>query len=119
MKTEKRRTGDLGETIACKFLQNKGFVIVDRNYSKPWGEIDIIAVRGKVVHFIEVKAISREMGYRPEEQLTPLKLKKVARTAALYMESVRDVREFQIDAVSVIMDRAKRRARCAYYPQIL
>ena len=119
--------GEMGEDIACQFLERKGFKILERNYRKPWGEIDIIAEKGGVVRFVEVKAVSREslpdvsreMDYRPEEMVTPDKLKKVARTANLYMENKRDKREFQIDVVGVIMDTTTKKARCRLIEQAL
>lgn len=123
----RKRVGKAGEDIACQFLEHKGFKILERNYRKPWGEIDIIAEKAGIVRFVEVKAvsreslpdISREMDYRPEEMVTPSKLKKVARTAALYMENKRDVREYQIDVVGVIVDLNTRKARCRLIEQAL
>ena len=120
--------GKLGENIAAKFLERKGFTILARNYRKPWGEIDIIAERGGVVRFVEVKSLSRETTqdisrennqYRPEEQVDKRKLKKIARTAALYMETMKDTREFQLDVVGVIMDPNTRTARCRLLEQAL
>ena len=43
MSTEKRNIGDIGEAIAARFLGEKGFIIVEQNYLKKWGEIDIIS----------------------------------------------------------------------------
>ena len=120
--------GRIGEDIAAQFLKRKGFNILERNYWKPWGEIDIIAEKGGVVRFVEVKAVTRESlpdvsresnDYRPEENIHPAKLQKVARTAELYMSSKGDEREFQIDAVGVYLDTLNRRARCRLYEQIL
>ncbi len=131
LKSNTSQKGAIGEEIACRFLKQKGFAIIERNYRKPWGEIDIVACRMDVVHFVEVKAVSgqvgdgsrengsREIEYRPEEMATSSKLKKVARTAALYMEYKKDTREFQLDVVGVIMDASKRMARCRYFPQAL
>jgi len=56
--TEKQRVGRLGEDIAKKYLENKGFSIIGQNYLKKYGEIDIIAKNGRVLHFIEVKTVS-------------------------------------------------------------
>jgi len=60
-RTEKRRLGDIGENIACDFLKKRGFEILDRNYLKKWGEIDIVARKDSVIHFVEVKSVSREL----------------------------------------------------------
>ena len=58
-RTEKRKTGDIGENIACEFLKKRGFEILERNYSKKWGEIDIVTKRAGLIHFIEVKSVTR------------------------------------------------------------
>ncbi|MDO8561199.1 MAG: YraN family protein [bacterium] len=124
---DRKEVGRDGEDIACQFLESKGFRILERNYRKPWGEIDIIAEKAGEVRFVEVKAvsrerlpdISREMDYRPEEMVTKIKLKKVARTAALYMENKKDKREFQIDVVGVIIELGTRKARCRLIEQAL
>ncbi len=125
----RRQTGNTGESIACKFLERKGFRIVARNYLRKWGEIDIVAVRDTTVHFIEVKSarigskggISREKGLNivPEELVTREKLRKLARTAALYMEEAQDGREYQIDVVGVLMDPMLRTAQCRLFEQAL
>jgi putative endonuclease len=126
IENDAKTVGRLGEDIACQFLIRKGFKVLERNFRKPWGEIDIVAVKDGRVRFIEVKAVSREnlddsreMDYRPEELATPSKLKKVARTSQLYMEQKKDRREYQIDVVAVIMDIATKRARCRFIEQAL
>ena len=124
---EKKRLGALGETIASRYLEKKGFKILDRNYRKPWGEIDIVAEKGKIVRFVEVKSvsreslpdISREMEYRPEELVDARKLRKLARTAQLYMEVKKDEREYQIDVVGVVLSESTRVARCRLFEQVL
>lgn len=56
--TQKSETGKLGEDIACEYLLNKSFTVIERNYRKPWGELDIIAKDPKgVLVFVEVKTI--------------------------------------------------------------
>lgn len=126
-KSKTSQTGAVGEDIACTFLARKGFKIIEKNYRKPWGEIDVVAEKDGIMHFVEVKAVSRilslngsrEMDYRPEEMATRSKLHKVARTAMIYMESKRDSREFQIDVLGVLMDKEKRIARCRFFEQAL
>lgn len=123
----KRRKGNMGEEIACQYLERHGYTIVERNYLQRWGEIDIVALLGDVVHIVEVKAISREnpsksdkdLPYLPEESVTREKLRKLARTASLYMDSRRDTREYQIDVIGVLMDMSTRRAVCRIFPQAI
>ena len=50
-----RRLGQWGETQACGFLARQGFVIVERNYYSPVGEIDVVARKGDDYYFVEVK----------------------------------------------------------------
>ena len=123
----RKNVGKGGEDIACQFLARNGYKILERNYRRKWGEIDIVAEKENSVRFVEVKAVSREslpngsreMDYRPEELVHEHKLRKVARTAALYMEERKDDREFQIDVVGVIMNQATRTARCRLFEQAL
>ena len=119
--------GFIAEGYVAQYLESRGYNILDHNYRKPWGEIDLIAEKSGTVRFVEVKAVSREIGddfsremdYRPEELIDTRKLRKLARTSALYMESRRDKREYQIDAIGVILDKIKRIARCRFFEQAL
>lgn len=61
LKSKTSRTGALGEEIAARFLERKGFRVAERNYRKPWGEIDIIAEKAGIVRFIEVKAVMGDL----------------------------------------------------------
>lgn len=125
---DRKESGRIGEQIAADFLERKGFVVIERNYRKPWGEIDIIAVRAGVVRFVEVKTlatdrlpdVSRENNdYRPEEHVHPFKLKKISRTAEMYMNAKKDERSYQIDVVGVFIDKKNRKARCRLFEQVL
>ena len=124
----RKEAGRIGEQIASDFLLGKGFKIIERNYRKPWGEIDIVAEKAGIVRFVEVKTLSRNVlpavsrendDYRPEEQVHPWKLKKIARTAETYMNSKKDEREYQIDVVGVFLDMKSRKARCRLFEQVL
>ena len=127
-KPSRKEIGRLGEAVAAKFLESKGFKILELNYWRPWGEIDIVAEKGDVVRFVEVKTVSRESlgdfsrektGYRPEEQVHEFKLQKVGRTAEMYMAEKDDSRDFQIDVVGVHLNVATRKAQCSLLEQVL
>ncbi len=54
-----QKIGEIGENIAVKFLVKHNFLILNRNYTKKWGEIDIVAEKNNKLYFIEVKSVSR------------------------------------------------------------
>jgi Holliday junction resolvase-like predicted endonuclease len=58
--SEKRRFGNLGEDIAEMFLVKQGYRIVECNYLKKWGELDIVSEHNRILHFIEVKTVSAQ-----------------------------------------------------------
>ena len=124
----RKEVGAAGESVAAEFLRRKGFEIVEMNYRKPWGEVDIVALKSGVVRFVEVKSVSRESiqdisretnDHRPEELVHEHKLRKVARTAEMYMNERSDPRDYQIDVVGVFLDMAKRKAQCRLFEQVL
>ncbi len=121
--TEKQKIGQIGEDSACRWLVNNGYKIVERNYLKKWGEIDIVARKGKTLHFIEVKAVSRDLSnvthvtfddsYRAEDNVHPWKLQRLGRTIQSYLleRDVSDETDWQFDVVTVHIDISKRLSR--------
>ena len=81
MENTKER-GEYGENIACEILETFNFKIVDRNYHTRQGEIDIIATRKGITHFIEVKTSYGE--YNPAENFHKTKLKRFLKTVRVY-----------------------------------
>ncbi len=93
-----REKGDIAENKASAYLISLGFQIIERNYTLRGGEIDIIAIKDDVLHFIEVKS---GVSYNPLYNITPKKLQHVINTAHRYMQKKDLDLLFQIDAVSV------------------
>ena len=121
-KSDTKKIGKIGEDIACQFLIRKGFRILDRNYRKEYGEIDIVAEKSGIVRFVEVKTVSRENieseskeGYRPEEQVHPKKLRKIASTGAVYVDENNITSDYQIDVIGVLLNTEKRVAKCRLF----
>ena len=50
--SKSQKIGQIGENVASKYLVKHGFSIVERNYTKKWGEIDIVARKEKRIHLI-------------------------------------------------------------------
>lgn len=113
--TEKRRIGDIGEDIAVKFLVKLGYLIKSRNYWKPYGEIDIIAEKDGLIHFFEVKTVSRRTNsvdsFRPEDNVHAAKLRKIGRTIQAYMLDQHISEEWQFDLITVVLNEIEKTAR--------
>lgn len=121
------KTGNLGEGIAAKYLINKGFKILHRNYWKPYGEIDIVCEKSGKIHFIEVKSVSCEIkcgshvpgssfvgsrsgeNIRPEDNVHGAKLNKLARVIQVYISAFH-VKSWQFDVAIVYIDRSNKKA---------
>ena len=106
MPTEKTKLGLEAEGLVCRHLEGLGFTILDRNWRRPWGELDIVASKQGTIHFVEVKASSRHlMGFEPTVRADPRKMHKVERTARTWLAHKRYTpdTEWQLDVASVIM----------------
>lgn len=125
MKSPKRQFGDIGEGVACMFLEKHGFKIIERNYLKKWGEIDIVARKGNVVHFVEVKSVSsdlpagRQEQIRPEENMHPGKIRRLHRVIQTYIIDKKIDSDWQLDLLVVRIDKAARRARAEILENIV
>ena len=95
-----KQFGNDAEALGVRFLQEAGFVIVERNYyARKLGEIDIIAHREGIWHFIEVKSAGRD--FDPVYNLTPLKLRRVINSAHYFLKSRGLDVAFSIDALLI------------------
>ena len=118
--TQKSELGKRGEDFACEYLISKGYKVIDRNYRKPWGEIDIIArALDKTLVFVEVKTMKESFGgLAPEDQVSKSKLIKTQRAASLYAghypEKVDDEKGWRIDLLAIcINDYSANNEDCA------
>jgi len=93
-----RIKGDRAEETAAAFLMARGCRIVARNVSSRFGEIDIVAERGGVLHFVEVKSGT---GFEPIYNITPAKLSRLTRTIEWYLQKHRIEIPCQLDALIV------------------
>jgi putative endonuclease len=135
MYSEKRQLGNIGEEIAVKYLRNEGYDILDRNYLKKYGEIDIVARKSDIIHFIEVKTVYRgnvayETGglidsqftigvthetdedWLAEENMHAWKRKRLARVIQVYMldKKFGYNQEFVVDLMAVIINPREGKA---------
>jgi putative endonuclease len=85
----RRGAGKTAEDAAAGYLRSSGYKILERNYSTPLGEIDIVALDGDVVCFVEVRSRSGGGFGGALEALTKSKQRQVARAAKAYMKAKR------------------------------
>ena len=79
--------GAWGEEKAARFLESKGYRILERNYHSRYGEIDIIAEDGEYLVFAEVRLRKNSRFGSPEESVDHRKQEKLRQTAELYLQT--------------------------------
>lgn len=138
--------GKLGEDMAVAFLVKRGFGILDRNYRKKMGEIDIIAQKDNIIHFCEVKSVTRETvpeneentdkksltkekdtkrqnqgRYRPEDNVHAYKQKKISKVLQLYLldKFKTTDREWEFSVITVEICERSKIAHVTRIPNII
>ena len=97
--------GKNGEMLASRFLETKGYSIVCQNWRFAHYEIDIIATKGKKLHFIEVKTRSSALYGHPEESVTKRKFRHLKNAADEYLFLNPGHRWIQYDIVSITLKK--------------
>jgi len=123
-----KELGTLGEKIAIKYLQKRGYKILDQNYSSKFvsgpqrGEIDIVAKKKDIISFIEVKTLTQNCGgptsaISPEEKVDYLKQKKLIKMAENWlMENKIPLNsKWQIDVLAIKIDLNNRKAKIRHF----
>ena len=132
MKTERRKIGDLGEDIACRYLEYNRHVILERNYLRKWGELDIVSCEteksGSKLHFIEVKSIrcasigevvdGLYTGYQPEDNFHSHKMERFHRIIRSYLaENVsHETDTIVVELIVVYISIFERKSLVKVYP---
>jgi putative endonuclease len=120
-----KEIGNKGEDLACQYLEQLGYEIMKRNHVDRVGEIDIIAYKDYVIHFVEVKSVSRETQnnvihetfsdkyiplkekihqYNPAEKVDRLKMCKIEKVAERFIfENGLEEEAYQFDLIMVFI----------------
>ena len=122
------RIGKLGEDIAVRFLKEKGFTVSNRNYLKKQGEIDIVAIKAGIYHFVEVKAVSREIVnnrpikgdfLEPEENMHRDKIRRLRNSIEIFLQSEHVAHEtFKFDLCVVYVDEKNKKACVKFFEDL-
>lgn len=97
----KAQIGKQGEEIAISYLRRNGYMISDINWRCGRYELDIVAQKQGMLHFIEVKTRSASSLTPPEQAMTQSKVSAMHRAIKAYLAQRRIVGEFEIDLVAV------------------
>jgi len=127
---DSKKLGILGEKIAARYLEKKGYQILDRNYSSKFvsgpqrGEIDIVAKKGGTISFVEVKTLSvrhksdPEIG--PEEKFNLAKKRKIIKMAESWLmeKKIPFDSKWQIDVISIKINLKDKKAKILYFENV-
>jgi putative endonuclease len=127
---DSKKLGILGEKIAVRYLEKKGYQILDKNYSSRFvsgpqrGEIDIVAKKGETISFVEVKTLSvrhksdPEIG--PEEKFNLVKKRKIIKMAESWLmeKKIPFDSKWQIDLISIKINLKDKKAKILYFPNV-
>jgi len=107
--------GESGERVAEKFLTEKGFRLIERNYRYERGEIDLIFDDHGILVFVEVKTRRSETYGEPEDAITPRKRRQIRKVAEAYLwvKNIKDT-ECRFDVVAIKWESGK--AKINYIP---
>ena len=122
---EKATLGALGEELGCRYLKNKGYKIIEKNYKnalgRRLGEIDIVAQKGDTIVFVEVKTrlYRGEDTPLPEQNITHDKLKKLSKIALHYLrERKKEYCPYTFDALAIFVEMGSKKAKIRHLESI-
>lgn len=121
MKTKNRQFGDLGERLAEDYLKKNGYEILEKNWQRPCGEIDLIAGKGGELIFVEVKTSRSGLAIYAEQNVHRKKLRNIIETGEAYLTENKHTgsRSWQIDVIMVEIDEQRRLANLRHLKNVL
>jgi putative endonuclease len=96
-----REVGQKAERAAANYLEMRGFTILELNWRRPRSEIDIVAKKGGVVYFVEVKYRRNDHQGSGLDYVTNSKLQRMKRGAFYWVDETKYTGEFQLAAIEV------------------
>lgn len=117
MPDERRQLGDFGERVAAAHLEAKGYRVIDRNFRVAEAELDLVAMDGDEVVFVEVRTRKGGAPGQAERSVGPRKAAKVLLAARWYVDKHPELADhpLRIDVVAVELDRDGTLRRVAHY----
>lgn len=112
--------GQFGETIAKRFLESRGYKIVDLNVKKSYKEIDIIASLGKILVFVEVKTRTSFLFGSAEDAIGQKKIKYLKQAMGMYLSGCKNnYNDIRLDLIAVDINKQEKSANIKHYKDII
>jgi putative endonuclease len=127
---DSKKLGTLGEKIAARYLEKKGYQILDKNYSSRFvsgpqrGEIDVVAKKGETISFVEVKTLENAGGLSsaisPEEKFNLAKKRKIIKMAESWLmeKKIPFDSKWQIDVISIKINLKDKKAKILHFQNV-
>lgn len=119
MRTYNLEIGKKGEDIAKKYLENKGYKIIDHNYKTKYSEIDLVCQKDNELVFVEVRTKTNERFGSPEETINKDKIKRLIRAASAYVNRKNWQGPYRIDVCSVLLNKDLNLNKIQHYENIM
>lgn len=109
--------GQAGEEIASRHLREKGFKIIEKNWRARWGEIDLIAQKGPILAFVEVKTRHSKAYGRGLDAVNGPKQEKMLRAALQYLQQhPKAPQELRFMVLSIDLKGSDKSIECLEFP---
>jgi len=135
--SSKKHIGEIGEAIAAKYLKQKNYKILEKNFSQRYaqgpqiGEVDLVA-RSKAgfleslgigknpITFVEVKTVYGNKGFFPESKVNAQKKEKIAKMAEIWLQKKKVGLDtpWQIDVIAIVIDPKEKKAKINHFRNI-
>ena len=105
--------------MAEKYLISKGYAMIEKNYLKPWGEIDLVAKKDEALIFCEVKTRDAKhvQHYLAEAAVNRSKIRKLQKICETYLleRKYGHNQEWQIDVLEIAIDKESKKAKVKHF----
>jgi len=113
------KTGQIGEEIAKKYLEEKGYLVLEENYKTKYGEIDLVCKNNNELIIVEVRTKKGENFGSPEDSLIKTKLRKVWLNAEAYRNTKKWQGICRVDAICLVLKKDNSLERLNHYKNIV
>ena len=102
MSLERKKLGEIGESVAENYLRKSGYEILERNFKTKYAEIDIVTKKDNVLVFVEVRSKTNDNFVTPEETINKEKKWRLKQNAIGYVNSKKYKGTYRVDAVCIV-----------------